>query len=90
MAVEHVMFMFDDLKVNFCDDRQTDWQGMLKKHGCYQKIWLQLGLLQYNKCFLHIKHTKTTLKFIDYFMKHTFESHTLKIEKFVFTIFLFN
>ena len=26
MAVEHAMFMFDDLKVNSRDDRQTDRQ----------------------------------------------------------------
>ena len=38
MAVEHAMFTFDDLKVNSRDDRQTDRQGMQKKHGCYKKI----------------------------------------------------
>ena len=27
MAAEHVMFKFDDLKVNSCDDRQTEWKA---------------------------------------------------------------
>ena len=27
MAVEHAMFTFEDLKVNSCDDRQTDRQN---------------------------------------------------------------
>ena len=91
MAVEHAMFTFDDLKVNSRDDRQT---RNVEKTWLLQENLTSIGPTAVKKCFLHIKHTKTTLKVYRLLNEAHFRKleccHTLKIEKFVFAIFLFN